>query len=196
MKTNPLTPKLNRQRGSALIAAALFTSPFAFAQTASQPKTTPAAEEVVTLSPFEVVDNNRGYFGANTMSGTRINSKIEDLASSISVVTKEQMADFAMLDINDIFAYEASAEGSATYTDFSFNSSFQPNDRLSDSPNTANRIRGLGSANIAYSGFETSRRVPIDPISADAVEISRGPNSNLFGLGNASGTANTVPATA
>jgi outer membrane receptor protein involved in Fe transport len=152
--------------------------------------------EVVQLSPFEVVDDRRGYYGANTMSGTRINAKIEDLASSITVVTKEQMADFAMLDINDIFAYEASTEGSATYTDFSFNSSFQPSDRLSDSPNTANRIRGLGSANIAYSGFETSRRVPIDPISADAVEISRGPNSNLFGLGNASGTANTVPATA
>ena len=51
-----------------------------------------------------------------------------------------------------------------------------------------NRIRGLTSANIAYSGFETSRRVPLDPISADAVEISRGPNANIFGLGNAGGT--------
>jgi hypothetical protein len=52
------------------------------------------------------------------------------------------------------------------------------------------------SANVAYSGFETSRRVPLDPISSDSIEISRGPNSSLFGLGNASGTANTVPATA
>ncbi len=157
---------------------------------------TAAGEEVVQLSPFEVVDNNRGYYGANTMSGTRINSKIADLASSITVVTKEQMADFGMLDINDIFAYEVSTEGSGSYTDFSFNSSAQPNDNLSNNPNTANRIRGLTSANIAYAGFETSRRVPLDPIGADAVEISRGPNSNLFGLGNASGTANTVPASA
>ena len=159
----------------------------------------PAAEtpgEVVTLSPFEVVDNNRGYYAANTMSGTRINSKIADLASSITVVTKEQMADFAMLDINDVFAYEAGTEGSSTYTDFSFNQSAQPNDNLAANPNTANRVRGLSSANIAYGGFETSRRVPLDPISTEAVEISRGPNSNLFGLGNASGTANMVPATA
>jgi hypothetical protein len=130
------------------------------------------------------------------MSGTRLNAKIEDLAASITVVTKEQMADFAMLDINDIFAYEASTEGSGNYTDFSFNQSAQPNDNLSANPNTANRVRGLTSANIAYGGFETSRRVPLDPISSDAIEISRGPNSNLFGLGNASGTANTVPATA
>jgi outer membrane receptor protein involved in Fe transport len=112
------------------------------------------------------------------------------------VVTKEQMADFAMLDINDVFAYEAGTEGSGTFTDFSFNQSAQPNDNLAANPNTANRVRGLASANIAYGGFETSRRVPLDPISSEAVEISRGPNSNLFGLGNASGTANSVPATA
>jgi hypothetical protein len=155
-----------------------------------------APEEVVEMSPFEVVGDKRGYFAANTMSGTRINAKIEDLASSITVITKEQMADFAMLDINDVFAYEASTEGSGNYTDFSFNQSFQPNDNLSSNPNTANRVRGLMSANVAYSGFETSRRTPLDPINADAIEISRGPNSSLFGLGNASGTANTVGSSA
>jgi outer membrane receptor protein involved in Fe transport len=32
--------------------------------------------------------------------------------------------------------------------------------------------------------------VPIDPINIDAVEISRGPNSNIFGLGQGSGTVN------
>ncbi len=153
-------------------------------------------DEPIVLSPFEVVDSSRGYLASNTMSGTRVNSRLEDLGSSISVVTKEQMIDFAMLDINDIFAYEASTEGAGNYTDFAFNQSSQPQDNLQNNPNTANRVRGLTSANIAYGGFETSRRVPIDPISMDAVEISRGPNSNLFGLGNASGTANSVPASA
>ncbi|HTO02648.1 MAG TPA: TonB-dependent receptor plug domain-containing protein [Opitutus sp.] len=153
-------------------------------------------EEAVLLSPFEVVENNRGYLASNTMSGTRVNSRLEDLGSSISVVTKDQMMDFAMLDINDIFAYEASTEGAGNFTDFAFNQSSQPQDNLQSNPNTANRVRGLTSANIAYGGFETSRRVPLDPISMESVEISRGPNSNLFGLGNASGTANSVPASA
>lgn len=130
------------------------------------------------------------------MSGTRLNSRIEDLASSMTVVTKEQMADFAMLDINDIFNYEAGTEGSGTYTDLTFNNNGDPVDNTQLDPNNANRVRGLGSANISFGNFATSGRVPLDPINIDGVEISRGPNSNIFGLGNASGTVNSVPAAA
>ena len=65
--------------------------------------TSKPAGETLVLSPFEVVASNRGYFSSNTMSGTRLNSKIEDLGQSITVMTKEQMSDFAMLDINDVF---------------------------------------------------------------------------------------------
>jgi outer membrane receptor for ferric coprogen and ferric-rhodotorulic acid len=61
------------------------------------------SEQVIALSPFEVISENKGYFSANSMSGTRMNSKIEDLGQSITVMTKEQMLDFAMLDINDVF---------------------------------------------------------------------------------------------
>src|SRR5262245_17118848 len=76
-----------------------------------------STDETVKLSPFEVTETNKGYYAANTMSGTRLNTKIEDLGSAISVVTKAQMSDFAMLDINDIFNYEASTEGTGNYTD-------------------------------------------------------------------------------
>ena len=151
----------------------------------------------VQLSPFEVSGaGDRGYYGANTMSGTRLNSRIEDLASSMTVVTKEQMADFAMLDINDIFSYEAGTEGTGNFTDLSFNNNGDPVDNTQLDPNNANRIRGLGSANISFGNFATSGRVPLDPINIDGVEISRGPNSNIFGLGNSSGTVNSVPAAA
>ena len=62
------------------------------AQTSSRPVNVelvprPAAEEVLALSPFEVVSENKGYFSANSMSGTRMNSKIEDLGQSITVMT-------------------------------------------------------------------------------------------------------------
>src|SRR4051812_22103147 len=104
---------LRRVSVAALSCAAIFVSLTGRAQVApaaasnsgpspAQPKST---EEVVALSPFEVVSDTRGYFSANTMSGTRFNTKLEDLASSLTVVSKEQMADFAMLDINDIFLY-------------------------------------------------------------------------------------------
>ncbi|MES2696280.1 MAG: TonB-dependent receptor plug domain-containing protein [Verrucomicrobiota bacterium] len=164
--------------------------------TSASESTSSTSSEVTTLNPFEVVENNRGYYGANTMAGTRLNSRIEDLASSITVVTKQQMADFAMLDINDIFAYEAGTEGAGNFTDFQIDQSGRTTDGTMADPNNANRIRGIGSANVSFGNFETSNRVPIDPLNIDAVEISRGPNSNIFGLGNAAGTVNLVPATA
>ncbi|MSU49075.1 MAG: TonB-dependent receptor [Opitutus sp.] len=154
-----------------------------------------ASTETVLLSPFEVTSGGRGYYASSTMSGTRLNSKVEDLASSISVITKEQMSDFAMLDINDIFLYEAGTEGIGTYTEFSVDRNASPTDN-SLNPNGSNRVRGVGAANLSFANFETSGRMPIDPSILDAVEISRGPNSTVFGLGNAAGTVNMAPASA
>jgi outer membrane receptor for ferric coprogen and ferric-rhodotorulic acid len=154
------------------------------------------AEEAVQLSPFEVKEENKGYYASNTMSGTRLNTKIEDLASSISVITKQQMQDFAMLDINDVFNYESSTEGTGNFTAFEVDRNGMVTDQIQNNPQGANRMRGIGSANISLGNFATSGRVPLDPIAIDAIEISRGPNSNIFGLGEGSGTVNMVPSTA
>src|SRR5262249_3530456 len=69
-------------------------------------------------------------------------------------------------------------------------------DDIQNNPQGANRIRGMGTANISIDNFATSGRIPIDPLNIDAVEISRGPNSNIFGLGQGSGTVNLVGASA
>src|SRR6185369_7490994 len=61
-------------------------------------------------------------------------------------------------------------------------------------PNNANRVRGIGSANVAFNNIAVSSRVPIDPLWLDSLEVSRGPNATIFGLGNSSGTVNQVPA--
>ncbi|MFM9079022.1 MAG: TonB-dependent receptor plug domain-containing protein, partial [Opitutaceae bacterium] len=157
----------------------------------------PAARtgDTIVLSPFEVSGSGRGYYASNTMSGTRLNSRVEDLASSITVITKEQMTDFALLNLNDIFLYEAGTEGIGTYTEFAVDRNGSPTDN-SLNPNGSNRVRGVGAANISFGNFETSGRMPLDPSVLDAVEISRGPNSTVFGLGNASGTVNMAPASA
>src|SRR6185369_17105996 len=160
-----------------------------------------ATEETVQLSPFQVAaGTDRGYQALNTLSGTRLNSKLEDLGASITVVTKEQMLDLAALDINDVFRYEASTEGIDNYTSFNRNRSGGINDQVQSEPQTANRIRGVGAAgqsnagaNTAWGNFASNSKIPFDLYNVDAVEISRGPNSNLFGLGGASGTVNIVP---
>lgn len=164
--------------------------------TNNAPASATGGEEAVVLSPFEVTEANNGYYATNTMSGTRLNTKLEDLASSISVVTKQQMSDFAMLDINDIFNYEASTEGTGNYTAFEVDRNGMVSDQVQNNPQGANRIRGGGAANISLSGFATTGRVPLDPSSIDAVEISRGPNSSIFGIGEGSGTVNLVASSA
>src|ERR1035437_7305658 len=154
-----------------------------------------AEDEVLILSPFEVVADTKGYFQANTMSGTRLNSKIEDLGQSITVMTKEQMSNFGMLDINDVFDHMAGTEGTGSYSAIEVDRTGAVTDNMSFDPNHANRVGGIGEANIAFNNIAVSGRVPIDPLWLDSIELSRGPNANIFGLGNSSGTVNQVPAT-
>jgi outer membrane receptor for ferric coprogen and ferric-rhodotorulic acid len=62
------------------------------ARAAAAPVATSAAQsDVVELSPFQVTESDKGYYASNTLAGTRINTKLEDLGASISVVTKQQM---------------------------------------------------------------------------------------------------------
>ncbi len=154
------------------------------------------SEEPIELSPFQVNAESNGYYAKNTTASTRLNTSLDDLASSTTIITKQQMADMAMLDINDVFKNEAGVEGTATYTNDAVDRNGSPVDVTSTNPNVANRMRGVGAANLAIGNYATNGFVPVDPISIDSVEISRGPNSSIFGLGEVSGTVNLTPATA
>ncbi|HRP04379.1 MAG TPA: TonB-dependent receptor plug domain-containing protein [Opitutaceae bacterium] len=147
-------------------------------------------QDVIELSPFIVVEDNNGYLASTAMSGTRINSRIEDLGASISVVTKQQLLDTAAVDINDVFQTEIGTEGTGQYTDQTIDGQGRVIDNVQASPYTANRIRGLASANITIDGFTSTTRIPFDAYNLDSVEISRGPNSSLSGLGDSGGTVN------
>lgn len=155
-----------------------------------------ADDEIQVLSPFEVVTDNKGYFSSSTQSGTRFKTKIEDMGSSITVMNKDQMKDFGMVDINDVFSYVGNAEGTGTYTDFVVDRNGQAFDNNQLNPNNANRLRGISAANQSFANFEVSKSMPVDSMLVEAIEISRGPNANVFGLGNAGGTVNQVPVSA
>lgn len=196
MNPRTLPQRLATAWTAAVCFALLASSAGAQTVAAPQPAAAQPDEDLVVLSPFEVVTDTKGYYSANTMSGTRFNTRIEDLASSVTIVTKEQMNDFAMLDINDVFLYAGNTEGSGTYTDYVMDRNGQVTDNVQTNPTQANRVRGMSFANVSYGNFETMGRTPIDPIVLDAIEISRGPNANVFGLGNPSGTVNQLPSAA
>ncbi|HVW22780.1 MAG TPA: TonB-dependent receptor plug domain-containing protein [Opitutaceae bacterium] len=158
--------------------------------------TTTKSGETVVLSPFEVVSDTKGYYSATTESGTRINSKLSDLGASIQVVSKQEMNDFAMLDINDVFMYTANAMGANTYLSNTIDRNGSVSDANQLNHTQANIVRGIAAANQSRDNFDLMGRTPIDPINVDAVEITRGPNATVFGLGQPSGTVNEVAAKA
>jgi hypothetical protein len=171
------------------------------ARSADAAVTAAAGEKAIELSPFTVSTNKDvGYFAENTLAGSRINTNLADLAASITVVTKQQMEDTAAVDINDVFKYEASTEGSSTYSpqivdrgtikDTVAGYSFG-NDGTTSTNATANRIRGLNAPDAAINNYSTNNRIPLDAYNTQSLEISRGPNSLLFGLGSPSGVVNT-----
>ena len=211
-------PRPTRTKPALLVAAALLLVSTLSAQVAPPPskpapvklvpdtiKTPKKDDEAIVLSPFQVISDDRGYQAANTMSGTRLNTKLEDVFASITVVTKQQMIDTAVLDMNDVFKYEASTEGTATFTLISKDQNGRVSDKTASDPQRANRIRGLsgglgssvgansGGVNTAFGNFQSNGSIPFDLYNVQAVEISRGPNSSLFGIGQPNGTVNVVP---
>ncbi|MEO7412694.1 MAG: TonB-dependent receptor plug domain-containing protein [Opitutaceae bacterium] len=154
----------------------------------------PTEEQPIEMSVF-VVDSSKdqGYRATSTLAGSRINTDLKDIASSITVVTKEFLTDVAAVDINDVLAYTANTEGSRDFT-ASSSSLGRPTDDISSNPNTANRVRGLERADITRDYFFTiGERIGFDTYNLDQVTISRGPNGILAGLGTAAGIVNYSP---
>jgi len=172
---------------------------------ATQPDTAAQSsgdEEMVVLSPFTVTTTkDQGYFAQNTLAGSRMNTNIADLGAAISVVTKQQLEDTGSLDINDAFRYEVGTEGSTTYTpviatmrgegiaDAVGGASFGNSTTVSTNA-TANRVRGLGSPTMALNYYPAISAIPFDSYNTASIEISRGPNSMLFGMGSPAGIVN------
>lgn len=167
-------------------------------------------DEVFELSPFEVTnsENDIGYYSESTLAGSRLNSKVSDLAASITVVTLQQMQDTAATDINDVFLYESSTEGFGNYTatggsladrgtvkDAGAGYSFA-NTGESASAGSSNRVRGLSSPTTTQNFYPTLGGIPFDAYNTRSVEINRGPNSILSGLGSPAGIVNQSTANA
>ncbi len=196
MKThrNPAA-QLRRSGYSALAIAAV-----GVCSLSAQDEDPNASEEVFELSPFEVTnsENDIGYYSENTLAGSRLNSSISDLASSITVVTDQQLSDTASTDINDVLLYEANTEGMGNYTAYEVdkNGAVQDlgagrsNGGIASGPGDSNRIRGVAAADTARDYFPSIARIPFDSYNTRSVEINRGPNSILFGLGSAGGVVN------
>lgn len=165
------------------------------APSSTSPAGQPSEEEVVVLSPFAVNSSqDEGYLARNTLAGSRINTSLKDVAASITEITPQFLKDVGAADINDVLVYTAGTESTRNYTAASAAGIGGYDDGTSTNPNTANRVRGLHSAQLMRDYFFTiGRDVGFDTYNIDRVTLNRGPNSVLFGLGDPSGSVNYAP---
>ncbi len=159
------------------------------AQSAPVAADAPSAEDVVVLSPFEVsATADTGYVATDTLAGTRIRTSLKDVASAISVITKEFMDDIGATDNATLLQYTANAEVGGTRGNFSGLSIGKTTAADYTPISSSQRIRGLESADQTMDFFKTN--VAWDSYNIDRIDIQRGPNSILFGLGSPSGIIN------
>ncbi len=185
--------KLRCARTRALYAVSAFccisVSPFIWAQTpsAAGPATSPE-EETIQLSPF-VVDASKdqnGYRANSTLAGTRVRTDLKDVASAISVVTEQFLKDTGSHDNSDLLVYTPSTEVAGirgNFTGVAGTGIFQEN-----TISTSTRVRGLDQADNTRDYFLTD--IPWDSFNVGRVDLQRGPNSILFGIGSPAGIIN------
>jgi outer membrane receptor protein involved in Fe transport len=155
-----------------------------------------ATEDPLVLSPFEVVsEQDTGYLATSAQSGTRLRTQLKDIASSISVVTKDFMNDIGATDLESLLVYTLGTEVGGINGNFSDagvvsnpNGNEIDYDSAFASAMPSTRVRGLTTADVSRDFFITS--IPGDNYNVERVEISRGPNAMLFGLGSPSGIIN------
>ncbi len=166
----------------------------AHAQTAPAPAPEPGGEttEVVVLNPFEVrADTDKGYTATNTLGGTRINTELRDLGSAISVVTSEFLRDTGATNNSSLLQYTANTEVAGVSGNFGgVGNTSQVSERSQLlRPNSNTRVRGLDAADNTRDFFLTN--VPWDSYNVERVDIQRGANAMLFGVGSPAGIINT-----
>jgi hypothetical protein len=168
--------------------AALLLPPDAPAQKA--PSTPAPSQETVTLSPFEVVADDTGYVATSTLGGTLIRTNLSDIGSAISVYTKEFLEDIAAFDNETLLAFTVNADvGGVRGTFVNANSQGEENDNFGNG-NSNTRVRGLAAADNTTDYFKSD--VPWDGYSVERIDMIRGANSLLFGLGSPAGIINAT----
>ncbi|HWA86813.1 MAG TPA: TonB-dependent receptor plug domain-containing protein [Opitutus sp.] len=190
-------PSHRPNRGLHLLHLAALLACSALGGTASAQTTAPdqatsnnSDEGVVTLSPFEVRgENDNGYQSTSTLAGTRLRSDLKDLANSISVINKNFMTDINATDSTSLFVYTLGTEVGGfggNYSNLEGGAGVFDDALGQITPGV--RVRGLLTADRTRDYFSTD--IPMDGYNVDRVEISRGPNATLFGLGSPAGIIN------
>jgi iron complex outermembrane recepter protein len=141
-------------------------------------------EEIVVMSPFvAATTGDVGYLAQNSVSGSRMSTPMHDVATPTTAFTQQFLEDIASTSVDDLRKYMVSTE--IVYPEAT------ENVRANDSAPA--RIRGLPAVNNSINFFQIpvgDATLRLDHYNTERVDLSRGPNSILFGLGSPGGIIN------
>ncbi|OIR07446.1 ferrichrome-iron receptor precursor [mine drainage metagenome] len=190
-----------------LAAVAGWTAPAARAQAAPAPDTTKAStsaddsvatkeklkdDTAIELSPFEVnATKDRGYAATTSLAGSRLNTDLRDVGAAVQVITPTFLKDVNATNLQQLLIYTTNTEVAGVGGNFYGGDAWDKGyaEKMLTEPQSTTRIRGLNNADVTLNYFPTD--VPIDSYDVSRVDISRGPNSILFGLGSPAGLINS-----
>jgi iron complex outermembrane recepter protein len=131
-----------------------------------------APGQIVTLQEFTVSTSNLSeYMAAESVTGTRVASRIQDLPFNVNVVTSEFMDDFNTLEFGEQFAYTSNVVAYETIS-------------------TGYSVRGFEADVQLRNGF---RRIGlIDKVSVDRAEVIKGPAASIYGTTLPGGIVNII----
>lgn len=140
-------------------------------------------DEPIVMDVFTVnTSSDMGYLAQNSLSGSRMNSNLKDLATPTTVFTEEFMRDVAINNTDELATYMVSTQ---YYTNTE-----SPGQNEVNNDARALKVRGLPGGTRSVNFFATELR--FDKFSLDRIEQSRGPNAILFGIGSPGGIINVT----
>jgi len=141
--------------------------------------------QVFDLDAFIVdASEQEGYVATTSMSGTRLNQLVKDIPIPIDIITEDFIRDTGALTIGEALQYTAGLETNIT------------SQQVGENPSrtgTSFRLRGFVSQAALRNGFR--REGTSDTINVSQVDVVRGPNALLYGIGNFGGVVNYVTKT-
>lgn len=137
------------------------------AQTAQEPA---KSDQVVTLSEFDVSDvKTNDYTASESVTGTRVVSKLRDLPFQVDVITSEFLTDFGAFDISQQLGFVPNVSPSDTDGNFV--------------------LRGFASTPF-IDGFRRTNSIDLSDIQR--IEIIKGPSASIYGQTLPGGVVNYI----
>ena len=159
--------------------------PFAPIQAQTAP-TSPAkaavSDEVIELSPFITNSaSEQGYVATSSLAGSRVNTPLKDIAAQIDVMTLEFINDIGATTIEESVAFSTNNNN---ITD----QNTGPNGGITTT-RASGRARGFDAITTSADFYATN--LPSELYNVERITLANGPQSILFGLGNAGGAIDT-----